>query len=195
MKSLFYLMGKSSSGKDTIYKHIMCDMGLGLKPLVPYTTRPRREGEVEGREYRFVSREQFEVMKEAGEVAEYRVYNTVHGEWIYFTAFEKQVLESKDSYIVIGTLESYVSTIKALPEERICPIYIELDDGERLARALARERKQVNPRYKEMCRRYLADSEDFAEEKLKEAGLTRRFYNNVLNECVEEVRNYIRENM
>lgn len=195
MKSLFYLMGKSSSGKDTIYRHVLCDTTLGLKPLVPYTTRPVREGEVDGREYRFVTREQFEEMQKAGQVAEFRAYNTVHGEWIYFTAFDDEVLKSQDCFIVIGTLESYVSTTKALPNEKIFPIYIELDDGERLERALARERRQPNPKYKEMCRRYLADTEDFSDENLAEAGVARRFYNDVLGDCIDMVRDYIKENM
>jgi len=195
MKSLFYMMGKSSSGKDTIFKEVLANDELGLKPLVPYTTRPIREGEIEGREYHFVSRECFEEMNRAGQVAEYRSYNTVHGEWIYFTAFGSEELESNDSYLVIGTLESYVSTKKAMPQGKIFPVYIELDDGVRLERALARERKQAEPKYKEMCRRYLADAEDFSQEKLTKAGVDRKFYNDILDDCIREVSDYIRENM
>lgn len=46
-------------------------------------------------------------------------------------------------------------------EETVCPIYIQVEDGERLQRALIREKQQENPRYAEMCRRFLADQEDF----------------------------------
>jgi guanylate kinase len=53
MGKLFYLMGKSASGKDTIYKKVKEEMPE-LKPIVIYTTRPIREGETEGVEYYFV---------------------------------------------------------------------------------------------------------------------------------------------
>ena len=68
---------------------------------------------------------------------------------------------------------------------------LELDDGIRLKRALEREMKQETPKYQEMCRRYLADEEDFSEEKVKEAGIARRFSNQDLNDCLEEIRKYI----
>ena len=57
------------------------------------------------------------------------------------------------------------------------PIYIEVDDGERLQRALDRERSQDTPQYAEMCRRFLADSADFSEENVARAGIRKRFYN------------------
>ena len=72
---------------------------------------------------------------------------------------------------------------------------IELDDGERLMRALDRERRQENPKYEEMCRRFLADSEDFSEEKIKEAGITKRFLNDDLERCIREITAYIGQNL
>ena len=53
MGKIICLMGKSSSGKDTIYKNLLEDKSLGLRKLIPYTTRPMREGEQEGVEYHF----------------------------------------------------------------------------------------------------------------------------------------------
>ena len=75
----------------------------------------------------------------------------------------------------------------------IVPLYIEVDDGERRQRALDRERKQEKPKYEEMCRRFLADCEDFSEEKIAEAGIEKRFQNNSLEVCLEEVKDYIRQ--
>ena len=46
MNHIFYLMGKSSSGKDTVYSRILEDSEL--IPIVLYTTRPIRAGEREG---------------------------------------------------------------------------------------------------------------------------------------------------
>lgn len=77
-------------------------------------------------------------------------------------------------------------------EEALCPIYIEVEDGERLARALNRERSQKTPRYEEMCRRFLADQEDFSEEKIAAAGIKKRFQNIDLEKCVEEIAQYIK---
>ena len=54
MGKIICLMGKSSTGKDTIYKRLLEDQELHLKKLIPYTTRPIREGEQEGIEYHFV---------------------------------------------------------------------------------------------------------------------------------------------
>ena len=72
---------------------------------------------------------------------------------------------------------------------------LEVDDGIRLSRALARERKQEKPRYQEMCRRYLADDEDFAEDKIKAAGINRRFCNEKLDLCLEEIKAYIQSSL
>lgn len=92
---------------------------------------------------------------------EHRAYHTCHGLWRYFTVDDGQIdLDTKD-YICIGTLESYESTKAYFGQDRLLPVLIELDDGARLQRALDRERKQEQPKYEEMCRRFLADSEDF----------------------------------
>ena len=73
-------------------------------------------------------------------------------------------------------------------------IYVEVEDGERLTRALQREKSQSVPKYEEMCRRFLADSQDFSKEKLEEAGISRAFYNNELDSCIQEIKQYIQEN-
>lgn len=67
------------------------------------------------------------------------------------------------------------------------PVYIEVDDGTRLERALLREKMQTEPKYKELCRRFLADEEDFKEENLKRCGIEKRYRNEVLEECIEEI--------
>ena len=185
MSKIFYLMGKSASGKDTIYKKIKEQMPE-LKTIVIYTTRPIREGEMEGVEYHFVNDDKLQEFRKAGKVIELREYNTVHGVWKYFTADDGQ-FDAEDNYIAIGTLESYKGMREHLGEERLVPIYIEVDDGVRLERALQRERKQAEPKYEEMCRRFLADAADFSVEKLNEAGITRKFFNTDVEKCVDEI--------
>ena len=76
-------------------------------------------------------------------------------------------------------------------EEKICPLYIEVEDGERLKRAIRREELQPEPKYAEMCRRFLADEEDFSLENLKKAGIERHFENIELESCVKELKTCI----
>ncbi len=192
---IFYLMGKSSSGKDTIFRRLMEDEDLSLETIVSYTTRPIREGEVEGVEYHFVKDYEMEEMEKKGLVIEKRTYDTVCGLWNYFTAIDTEVNVKKNNYILIGTLEAYVKIRDFYGSENVLPIYIHVDDGKRLMRALNREMEQQNPKYAEMCRRFLADCEDFSEEKLEEIGIQKRFNNDDINKCIGEIESYIKENI
>lgn len=195
MGKLIVLMGKSASGKDTIYKLLKDDERLQLKQIVPYTTRPMRAGEVEGEAYHFVTEAGFKELLQKGRVIEHRSYNTVHGLWRYFTVADEQIDLSKHSYLLIATLEAYVSVLSYFGADKVVPVLVTLDDGVRLERALSRERQQDHPKYEEMCRRFLADSEDYSEEKIQMAGITRFFENNQVEEVAEEIATYIKEQL
>jgi guanylate kinase len=192
MGRIFYLMGKSSTGKDSFYKKLMSDEALGLKKIVMYTTRPIRAQEKNGEEYFFVNDETLVRLEAAGKVIERRSYDTIHGVWHYFTVCDEQIDLEQNDYVVIGTLESFVASKKYFGEDVLVPIYIEVDDGVRLQRALDRERAQDKPKYKEMCRRYLADSDDFSEENILASGIHRRFENDIFEKCLEEITGYIK---
>ena len=192
MGKIFYVMGKSSSGKDTIYKQLR-ERDKALRTVVPYTTRPIREGETEGVEYFFVDKDKLARMREGRQIIEERSYNTKCGVWTYFTADDGQIDLEKYDYLMIGTLVSFEALKTYFGEENVVPVYVEIDDGIRLGRALEREQRQKEPKYAEMCRRFLADSEDFSEEKLRKAGIGRRFENEDLERCVEEIGAYIED--
>lgn len=191
MGKVIYLMGKSSTGKDTIFKRLLEDGRLHLKTIVPYTTRPIRDGETDGVEYFFTDEEGFQRLKAQGKIIESRAYHTFHGLWRYFTVDDGQMADSGQNCIMIGTLAAYGRLKDYFGEARLLPVMVEADDGVRLQRALNRERAQENPKYEEMCRRFLADSLDFSDEKLCEAGIARRFQNDDLERCLEEIREYI----
>lgn len=193
MGKIFYIMGKSSSGKDTIYSRLLCDEGLNLQNIVLHTTRPIRDGEEEGREYHFTDKYVLENLEKQGKVIESRTYQTVYGPWTYFTADDGQVELAGNNYLGIGTLESYKQIKKYYGRENVCPIYIEVEDGERLKRAIRREELQNVPKYEEMCRRFLADAEDFSEENLEKAGITKRYQNTELESCLKEIKNCIQK--
>ena len=194
MGKIICLMGKSSTGKDTIFKRLLEDDTLELKTIVPYTTRPIRVGERDGVEYFFTDEEGFQRLKDRGKIIEAREYHTFHGLWRYFTVDDGQI-EPEYSYIMISTLEAYRHLQVYFGADRIVPVLIELDDGIRLQRALNRELKQENPKYEEMCHRFLADSADFSEEKIVECGIKRRFVNDELERCLEEIKRYIKETL
>ena len=193
MGKIFYLMGKSASGKDTIYKRVK-EQVPELKTIVIYTTRPIREGERDGVEYFFVNENQLQELQQAGKVIELRQYNTIHGPWKYFTVDDGQ-FDRDDHLVAIGTLESYVQLKKYFGEEKVVPFYIEVEDGLRLERALSRERAQSEPKYEEMCRRFLADSADFSEENLQKAGINRKYFNIDMDKCISEIVLGIRKEM
>lgn len=188
-------MGKSSSGKDTIYKRLMSEEGLDLKQIVQYTTRPIRDGEREGIEYFFISMEAMRELEQTGKVIESRAYDTCHGIWIYATVADRSINLDENDYLMIGTLESFVKVQEYFGRDIVVPIMIQCDDGLRLQRALDRERGQDVPKYEEMCRRFLADSVDFSVEKIKAAGIKKEFINDDLAECLKEIVLYINQQM
>ena len=192
MGKIYCLLGKSSSGKDTLFKMLLEESGLSLKTIVPYTTRPIRVGEQEGVEYHFVTEETQKKLEAEGKIIELRAYDTVQGVWKYFTVDDGQIDLATDNYLVIGTLESYVKMRDYFGAEKLVPLYVEVEDGERLLRALTRERAQKEPNYAELCRRFLADSVDFSAERLKAAGICRWFENTEKNTTCKELVSYIK---
>lgn len=191
MGKIFYLMGKSASGKDTLFR-ILREEFAQLKTVTMYTTRPIRENERDGEAYFFVEEKRLKELKAAGRVIECRTYQTIAGPWHYFTVDDGQIDVSRHSYLMPGTLESYEKICAYYGKEALRPLYIELDDGLRLERAIERERKQRTPNYREVCRRFLADEEDFAEENLRRLGIGRRFENTELSACLKELGQEIR---
>lgn len=191
MGKIFCVMGKSATGKDTIYQKLLHENTLQLKRIIPYTTRPIREGEENGREYHFCKEEDVIKLEAEGKIVELRAYDTVYGIWKYFTVNDGNIQLDKENYLLIGTLEAYIKIRDYFGEDKVIPIYIEVEDGERLLRAISREKEQDVPKYEEMCRRFLADAKDFSEENLKKADIQKRFMNLTLKTTLDEVEAYI----
>lgn len=193
MGKIFCLMGKSASGKDTIYNQLLASKELNLHNVILYTTRPIRSGEKDGETYFFCTDEGACQLESAGKIIEMRAYDTMHGVWKYFTADDGQIdLASDDSYLMIGTLEAYEKIRDYFGQEQVLPIYIHVDDGLRLSRALERERGQAEPKYAELCRRFLADEEDFSPEKRERLGIKQVFVNECLEETVQTITAYMK---
>ena len=191
MGKIFCIMGKSATGKDTIYKALLAREDLGLRRIVSCTTRPIRAGEADGVEYHFCTEEERDRLLALGRVIEMRSYDTCEGRWDYFTVADERIDLSAGDYLIIGTLESYCKIRDFYGKEQVVPIYIEVEDGLRLSRALERERGQQHPKYRETCRRFLADEQDFSPEKLAKAEIDRRFVNEEADRTQEEIASYI----
>lgn len=194
MGKICYIMGKSSSGKDTIFRRLTSHFSE-FGQIVLYTTRPIRDGETNGVEYHFVDENRLKTLEEQGRIIEMRSYHTKYGVWTYATVDDGQIDLSKRSYFVIGTLESYERMCQYFGQDKMIPIYIEVEDGIRLSRALARENQQAVPKYTELCRRFLADAKDFSEEHLMQAGIHRRFVNHDMECCFDEIVHEIADNI
>lgn len=187
MGRIYYLLGKSATGKDTLYKEIL-KRRPKLRTVTMYTTRPIREGETDGVEYFFTGREELERQLASGKVIESRTYQTIAGPWTYYTVDDGQFdVADDESCLMIGTLESYEKMCAYFEAGKMVPVYIEVPDGIRLLRAVKREENQKRPNYREVCRRYLADEKDFSEENLECLGITKRYQNTDMEMCVEEI--------
>ncbi len=195
MGKIFCLMGKSACGKDTLYKRIITDKSLSIQTLIPYTTRPPRSGERNGVEYFFLSEQEQLQLEQQGKIIELRAYQTVQGVWKYFTVNDHQINLAQNDYLIIGTLESYLKLQNYFGADSLVPLYIELDNEERMRRAITREQMQKNPDYEELCRRFLADLEDFSPQHLEDAGIKRSFINDDIVHCTLELTAYIKQNI
>lgn len=172
---LFCLLGKSCTGKDTLYKMLMADPECALKSYVTYTTRPMRLGEVDGEDYFFVPVQKLEDFKVQGRLIEERIYNTVHGPWHYATVDDHQLEDACGDYLSIVTLEAFNRLKAYFGDQAIIPLYIDVPDAILLRRAMERTEKDHQPNYHELCRRFLADAKDFSEEALIQAGIGPEF--------------------
>ena len=132
MGRIFIVMGKSATGKDTIYKKLLEAEELRLRTAVMYTTRPIRNSEHNGVEYFFVDEEELHRLQKENKIIEQRTYETIYGPWHYFTVNYGQINLEEANYLMIGTLETYTQIRDYFGTEKVVPLYIEVEDGVRL---------------------------------------------------------------
>lgn len=160
------LVAKSSAGKDEILNTVV-KLNPNVKTIVSYTSRPIRQGEINGVTYHYISDEQVQTMLNNGEFLEHRIYKTVKGNWIYGVGKSSFDLNSEDVYIVILDLQG-LKQLKAYLEENnksdcLISIYIKASGRTRLLRSLQREGDLSDNQCKEICRRFIVDEDDMKE--------------------------------
>lgn len=150
-KSVIALMGKAGSGKDTILHTIMKKCPNTFNEIVSCTTRPPREGEVDGVNYYFITEEEFAERIKRGDMLEYTGFNG----WFYGTD-KSQLSDNKAN---IGVFNP--TGIRALQQDPTIALqvyYVRAPAKQRLLRQLNREE---DPNVKEIIRRFSADEKDF----------------------------------
>lgn len=145
------LYGKAGAGKDTVMQQVIKMAPNLCHEIVSCTTRPPREGEVNGVNYHFLTVEEFTHKVLSGDMLE----ATEFREWFYGTALDALSVEQ----VNIGVFNT--AGLQALIEDprlEVLCVSIEATDKTRLMRQLCRE---TNPDCEEICRRFFADKEDF----------------------------------
>lgn len=154
------VMGRSASGKDTIISRLLACSELGLKPLLMSTTRPMRDGEVEGKTYYFVTDEKMRQWIAEGKVIESRTYRTTHGDWTYGTVCPDNYRQD-DLYIMHSTLELYKTLVQYFGKSQIVTIWINVSERNLLLRSIDR-----SPDLREACRRFIDESDEYTAEAM-----------------------------
>lgn len=147
---LLVLFGKSGSGKDTIEKWLV--RTCHFHKAVSYTTRPPREGEINGINYHFISPQEFIELINKKEIIEYFVFNN----WYYGTA-KSEILPDCINVITVDSFRAETLALEC-PDINTLAVWIQASDKTRLLRNLNRE---ISPNCQEICRRFLADEKDY----------------------------------
>ena len=156
MRKIFAVMGKASTGKDTLTK--MLSETLELPIALSFTTRPMRVGEKQGVEYNFISDDDFWDLHGCDLLAEYTSYEVASGEtWHY--GLTKEELEKADYVLVIVNPDG-LKQLKEIYGHKICSILIDAPADVRIKRYLDRD-EVTESKAEECCRRFLADNKDF----------------------------------
>ena len=146
------LAGKAGAGKDTIFQEIL-KLNLNLNEIISCTTRPKRENEIDGKNYHFLTNIEFTKKILNNEMLEATVFN----DWFYGTPLSSLNLNK----INIGVFNpTGIEALSTNPNIELTSILINTSDKNRLLRQLNREE---NPNVDEIIRRYNTDKHDFIE--------------------------------
>ena len=150
MYNVIAICGEAGSGKDTLAAELV--KATGWNNIVSCTTRPPREGEVDGVNYHFLSNDDFAIKVLNREMLEATIFN----EWCYGT----MISSLKEDTMNVGVFNP--AGIEALVDDdriKLFIYYLDVSPKTRLIRQLNREE---NPNVDEIIRRYQADKIDFA---------------------------------
>lgn len=184
---IIILCGQSACGKNTIEEKLVNNH---FERIVTNTTRPPREGEIDGKDYNFITDFDFYALIAQNKMIEWRKYNTEFGVW-YYGASSQNIDLTKHDYVVILTLDGAQAFIEYFGRENCIVFYIDCPKSIREKRAKSRDPKGFNQ--EEWDRRAKADKTDFANDKVfkicdfKIANYERRLHD-VIQEILKDIR-------
>lgn len=178
---IIILTGKSGCGKSTIANKLVKNH---FKRVVTNTTRPPREGEIDGVDYNFIGEHDFHSLILDDDMIEWRKYNTALGTW-YYGSDARNINLDKNDYVIILTLDGVESYIKYFGAENCIVFYIDCPKYIREQRA--KERGSFNR--EEWERRIVADKADFPMEKvIRLCNFKIANYNRPIHEIIGEIK-------
>lgn len=124
---MIVLAGASASGKTEVAKELA--RKYGITKVITTTTRDMRVGEVNGRDYFFVSKEQFEQMIQEGRFVEYTFYNNN-----LYGSTKDQISSNKCVVIDPAGLRAYL----ALNDHNIVTFFLDANEETRFKRMIQR---------------------------------------------------------
>ncbi len=136
---LIVISGPSGSGKDTVMR-LMKEQGLPFHFVVTTTTRPKRAREQHGRDYWFVSKEEFARMIEHNELIEYAV---VYGDYKGIPRAQVREALASGQDVVMRLDVQGAETLRKLAPEALL-IFVTTESEEELVRRL-QQRKTETP--------------------------------------------------
>lgn len=139
------LVAPGASGKDYLARYLV---NRGIRKAVTYTTRPKRDGEVNGVDYHFISVSQFEKMISEGKFYEYEIFKK---DWYYGSTVE----DWDKCHLFIKTVGG-VQQIQESDRDDCFVVYLDIPEEVRYQRLLER-----NDQDDHLKRRMLADKKDF----------------------------------
>lgn len=162
MSKIICLIGESGSGKDTMLKMLL-ENNIVDKRIVSTTTRPMRVGEQEGREYYFITEEEYYKSLNNNEFIEQRVYHTINGDWYYGVRENSIDFNADINYVTILDYDGYVKYKEYIDNKynnssEIIPVFLYAPLQERIRRSIVREGIMNDKQCLEVCRRMIADN-------------------------------------
>ena len=149
---LYVLIGKTCSGKSTVLKELV---DLGYKPIVSYTTRPQRPKEAHGKDYMFISLDEYKSLDESNLLVSKNSFVNFFGEeWFY--GIHAKDINPDQNLVVITEPIGFKELQDNLGKENVVSIYLNASYEERLIRGANR-----NDISHELIRRMIHDEKDF----------------------------------
>ena len=181
--NLFLICGKSNSGKDSLVNALIQNPFCHVEKAINFTTRQKREGEVDGLTYNFITEQDFEEKLRNGEILEYESYqiDSENTNWLYGSI--KGELTKSDNVVAIVNPKGLKSILATDLVPYITTILIECDDKIRLQRALIRDSN-----VKEIIDRYLRDEKDFEHTDLYDYKINNKDFCKAYNELLAIIK-------